>query len=378
MVGLVIVSHSAALAAGVAELARGMGGEVPIELAGGIDAPEPALGTDAVRVSEAIERADKGDGVLVLMDLGSAVLSAEMALDLLPAERSARVLLSEAPLAEGAVAAAVTAQLGASLEEVAAEARGALQAKVAHLGTSEAEAPVSAATDGGALTVRLAVRNPLGLHARPAARFVQTAGSFDADVTVTNATTGGGAASGRSLNALATLGVRQGHELIVAARGRQAEEALAALTALAERDFDEQEPAVAAPTPCRLRLPTRAPSPVSPVHLGRRWALPATFERPTLRSRPSRRLIPARSGRRSSVRSRACGRTSRRRVNPSLLARASTTPRSSTPTSSSSRTRRCSSRPGAPSSSSSRMRRRRGTRQPSRWRPATGGSTTSI
>src|SRR4029450_171812 len=149
MVGLVIVTHSATLAAGVAELARGMGGEGPIELAGGIGAPEPALGTDAVRVSEAIERADKGDGVLVLMDLGSAVLSAEMALDLLPAERSARVLLSEAPLAD-----------------VAAEARGALQAKVAHLGTSEAEAPVSAATDGGALTVRLAVRNPLGLHAR--------------------------------------------------------------------------------------------------------------------------------------------------------------------------------------------------------------------
>ena len=257
MVGLVIVSHSAALAAGVAELARGMGGEVPIELAGGIDAPEPALGTDAVRVSEAIERADKGDGVLVLMDLGSAVLSAEMALDLLPAERRARVLLTEAPLAEGAVAAAVTAKLGASLEEVAAEARGALQAKVAHLGTREAEAPVSAASDGGGLTVRLAVRNPLGLHARPAARFVQTAGSFDADVTVTNVTTGRGAASGRSLNALATLGARQGHELIVAARGRQAEEALAALTALAERDFDEEEPAVAAPTPLPAP-PTRA------------------------------------------------------------------------------------------------------------------------
>jgi phosphocarrier protein FPr len=147
------------------------------------------------------------------------------------------------------VAAAVTAKLGASLEEVAAEARGALRAKVAHLGTGEAKAPVSAASDEGGATVRLAVRNPLGLHARPAARFVQTAGSFDADVTVTNVTTSSGPASGRSLNALATLGVRQGHELIVAARGPQAEEALAALTALAERDFDEQEPAVAAPAP---------------------------------------------------------------------------------------------------------------------------------
>ena len=88
MVGLVIVSHSATLAEGVAELARGMGAEVPIELAGGIEAPEPALGTDAARVLEAIERADQGDGVVVLMDLGSAVLSAEMALDLLPPDRN--------------------------------------------------------------------------------------------------------------------------------------------------------------------------------------------------------------------------------------------------------------------------------------------------
>ena len=75
------------------------------------------------------------------------------------------MLLTEAPLAEGA--AAGHGQLGASLEEVAAEARGALQAKVAHLGTREAEAPVSAASGDGGATVRL-VRNPLGLHARPA------------------------------------------------------------------------------------------------------------------------------------------------------------------------------------------------------------------
>ena len=124
MVGIVIVSHSATLAAGVRELAAEMAGpDVRLELAGGIDAPEPALGTDAVRVAEAIARADSGDGVLVLMDLGSAVLSAETALDLLTAEQQGRVLLCEAPLVEGAVAAAVAARLGASLPEVAAEAR---------------------------------------------------------------------------------------------------------------------------------------------------------------------------------------------------------------------------------------------------------------
>jgi phosphoenolpyruvate-protein phosphotransferase/dihydroxyacetone kinase phosphotransfer subunit len=248
VVGLVIVSHSATLAEGVAELARGMGAEVPIELAGGVETPEPALGTDATRVVEAIERADQGDGVLVLMDLGSAVLSAEMALDFLPPERRERVVLCEAPLVEGAVAAAVTAKLGASLEDVAAEARGALAAKVTQLGAGEESALAAATSAEGARTVTLEVRSPLGLHARPAARFVQTAAGFDAEVVVTNVTTGRGPASGRSLNALATLGVRQGHELLVSASGPQAGEALAALAALAERDFDEQ-PAVAASAP---------------------------------------------------------------------------------------------------------------------------------
>jgi phosphoenolpyruvate-protein phosphotransferase/dihydroxyacetone kinase phosphotransfer subunit len=253
MVGIVIVSHSAKLAEGVAELARGMGAEVPIELAGGIDAPEPGLGTDAAQVLDAIERADQGDGVLVLMDLGSAVLSAEMALDLLPEERRERVTLSEAPLVEGAVAAAVTAKLGASLSDVAAEARGALEAKATHLGSGDPTAPVAAAGGNGSRTITLTVRNPLGLHARPAARFVQTAGAFDADVAVTNVTTGRGAASGRSLNAIATLGVRQGHEIAVAASGPQAGEALSALEALAARDFDEEAagplPAPAPPSP---------------------------------------------------------------------------------------------------------------------------------
>jgi phosphoenolpyruvate-protein phosphotransferase/dihydroxyacetone kinase phosphotransfer subunit len=249
VVGLVLVSHSATLAEGVAELARGMGAEVPIELAGGIEAPAPALGTDVARVVEAIERADQGDGVLVLMDLGSAVLSAEMALDLLPPEWRERVLLSEAPLVEGAVAAAVTAKLGASLEDVAAEARGALEAKATHLGSGEPSAPVATVTGVGSRTITLPVRNPLGLHARPAARFVQTVGDFDADVTVRNVTMGRGPASARSLNAIATLGVRQGHEIAVAASGPQAGEVLAALEALAERDFDEEPAAVQAPPP---------------------------------------------------------------------------------------------------------------------------------
>jgi phosphoenolpyruvate-protein phosphotransferase/dihydroxyacetone kinase phosphotransfer subunit len=255
VVGIVVVSHSHRLAEGVAELAREMGGaDVALETAGGLAIEGHPMGTDAVLVMEAIERAWSEEGVLVLMDLGSAVLSTEMALDLLPEERRAKILLCEAPLVEGAVAAAVAAKLGRPLAEVADEARGGLAGKAAHLGTGVAP-PMPATVvpesrrDGPAHTLVIAVGNPHGLHARPAARFVQTAASFDADVTVTNRTTGSGPVGARSLNAVATLGVLEGHEIEVIARGPEADHAIAAIRALADRSFDEEPDQALKPAP---------------------------------------------------------------------------------------------------------------------------------
>lgn len=261
MVGLVLVSHSRKLAEGAAELAREMGGpEVRIETAGGLEAPE-AVGTDAVLVLGAIERAWSEDGVLVLMDLGSAILSAEMALEMLPEERRARVRLCAAPFVEGAVAAAVTAKLGAPLERVAAEATGGLEPKLAHLG-ARPPSPAEGAEvfdRGAARSLRLVVRNPHGLHARPAARFVQTASAFDADVRVANLSAGRGWVTARSLNAVATLGVGKGDEIEVLAAGPEAERALAAVRELAERGFDEEpEPEIAAPRPVAPAAPAGA------------------------------------------------------------------------------------------------------------------------
>ncbi len=116
-VGLVIVSHSTQLAAGVAELAGQMTqGKTPITPAGG--AVDNILGTSADKILAAIQAVDGPDGVLVLLDLGSAVLAAEMALEFLDSQQQQRVLLSFAPLVEGAVAAAVEASLGHSLAEV--------------------------------------------------------------------------------------------------------------------------------------------------------------------------------------------------------------------------------------------------------------------
>lgn len=238
MVGLVIVSHSARLAEGVVELARGMGGpDIALVAAGGLDLPGRPLGTDPMLVLQAIDAAYSDDGVVVLMDLGSAVLSAEMARDLLPPERCGRVILCEGPLVEGAVAAAVQARLGSPLDQVLAVARGALAAKSAQLGQS-----VSAAAPHEPHELRLIVHNRTGLHARPAAQFVQTAARYEAaKISVRNLTTNRGPVNAKSITSVLTLAVRQGHEIQLSASGADAEAALNALAALARENFGDAE-----------------------------------------------------------------------------------------------------------------------------------------
>jgi PTS hybrid protein len=132
LVGLVIVSHSSLIADGLqAMVAQVAGDDVPVATAGGTD--DGRLGTSAPRISAAIRSTlDAGvDGALILLDLGSAALSLEIALEELePAERS-RLRVSEAPLVEGAILAAVQASVGATLDEVAqAAAEAATMAKM--------------------------------------------------------------------------------------------------------------------------------------------------------------------------------------------------------------------------------------------------------
>jgi dihydroxyacetone kinase phosphotransfer subunit len=247
LVGIVIVSHSARLAQGVEELARGMSGpEVKIKSVGGLNLPEQPLGTDPLLILAAIEEVYSEDGVVVLMDIGSALLSAEMALEMLPPAHRSRVKLSDAPLVEGAVSAAVQARLGNPLDQVVAECRRAMEAKTAQLGLP---APLHGETGPGRasreaapfIELRLIVKNPVGLHARPAARFVQTVGRFvHAEVQVTNLTAGRGPVDAKSLTRVLTLGVAQNHTILVTASGAEAQAAAAAIQALADSDFGDQ------------------------------------------------------------------------------------------------------------------------------------------
>ncbi|MFE3581603.1 PTS-dependent dihydroxyacetone kinase phosphotransferase subunit DhaM [Streptomyces vinaceus] len=124
VVGIVLVSHSAAVAESVAQLARGLaaGGPVAAVAAAG-GTPDGGLGTDADRIAAAAREVDAGAGVALLADLGSAVLTIKALLveDELPPD--ARLL--DAPFLEGAVAAVVAASAGAPLDAVAAAAEEA-------------------------------------------------------------------------------------------------------------------------------------------------------------------------------------------------------------------------------------------------------------
>ena len=124
--GLVLISHSEKLVEGLREMvAQVAGDDVPVATAGGTE--DGRLGTSAPNITAAIrDTLDAGvDDALVLLDLGSAALSLELALEELDETDRARVRISEAPLVEGAILAAVQASIGASIDEVAAAAEGA-------------------------------------------------------------------------------------------------------------------------------------------------------------------------------------------------------------------------------------------------------------
>jgi phosphoenolpyruvate---glycerone phosphotransferase subunit DhaM len=122
VVGIVVVSHSSDLAEGLAALAAQMAGpDVRIEAAGGL--PDGGLGTDEDRVRAAIKAADQGSGVVILGDLGSAILTVRHVLERHNGNGSVRLV--DAPIVEGAVAAAVTASANMPLDDVARSAEDA-------------------------------------------------------------------------------------------------------------------------------------------------------------------------------------------------------------------------------------------------------------
>ncbi len=243
MIGFVVVSHSRPLAEAAVALATQMVAESPppIEVAAG--SADGGFGTDAAAIAASIDRLDASEDVVVLMDLGSAVLSAEMALEFV--EQPDRVHLSSAPFVEGLVAAVVLAATGADWASIQAELGAAYAQKARHLEAGSVESapappPVPEPASGGdEASFEAVIVNPSGLHARPAATFVKTAAKFDALVEIENVDQGSGPVSAASLLALIALGIGRGARVRVRARGREAQPAIDALRALVEDGFGE-------------------------------------------------------------------------------------------------------------------------------------------
>jgi PTS hybrid protein len=224
LVGLVIVSHSAKLAAGVVELAGQMAPGVALVAAGGM--PDGRLGTDFDAVSAAIADADRGAGVVLLFDLGSARMTADLAVETM--DDPSMTVVAEAPLVEGAVAAAVAAAGGADLMAVVAAAIDA--------GSNDEQTDEQTAPDpDDAQQADVVLTNEVGLHARPAAVLARAMAALDAAVTIR---LGDKEADARSVLALLGLAARKGDTLQVSATGDQATEALDRVARLAAHDFE--------------------------------------------------------------------------------------------------------------------------------------------
>ena len=272
MVNLVIVSHSAQLGEGVGALARQMlmGYGCKLAIAAGIDDPENPIGTDPIKVMEAIESVADTDHVLVMMDIGSALLSAETALELLDPDIAAKVRLCAAPLVEGTLAATVSAAAGADIDQVILDAMHALDAKCEQLGLPSPSAAKSASAelspDTDARSIAIVVKNPNGIHVRPASRLVSTLSGFNADMWLEK---NGKCVVPDSLNQIALLQVRCNDTLRLIAKGEQAEDALAAFKQLAAENFGEslapmQAKNVATQVPSRVTGTVFCYTPFSP------------------------------------------------------------------------------------------------------------------
>lgn len=238
-VGVLVVSHSAAVAQGTVDIARQMAGDVHLVAAGGTD--DGGIGTSFEAITAGIEELADADAVVVLCDLGSAYLTTDTALDFLDDDLRARVHVSDAPLVEGTVAAAVAAQTGGDVAAVLAAAASA--AGVAPDAGTSADAPSvqpggpatvdgTGPADGTGASTTVELVNESGLHARPAAEFVKTAARHDATVRVNGV-------DAKSLLAIMALALPKGATVSIEATGPEAEDAVDALAALVRSGFGE-------------------------------------------------------------------------------------------------------------------------------------------
>ena len=222
-VGVMIVSHSLAVASGTAEMVRQIGGDnIPISFAGGN--ADGGLGTDVEVILKGLQEIWTEAGIVVLYDLGSAEMSSEAAIEMLPEYQQKRIKICEAPLVEGAILAGVESCGGGHLEQVTSVA------EKKQVGIDKISDSIE--------SHRVTIAHPIGLHARPAVKFTQLAKSFEAYVQVKleEQTVW---VDAKSIVRVMGLKARHGKVLNLRATGCDAAEAVKKLIVLVDTNFGE-------------------------------------------------------------------------------------------------------------------------------------------
>lgn len=237
-VALVLVSHSARLAAGVAELAKQMAPDVPILPCGGTE--NGTLGTSFDLVDAEIERAREaslGRGVAVLTDLGSATMTVESVIEFMAEDDE--VFFADGPFVEGAVAAAACSQQGGSVIEVVDSVGQAgimwmpAPGVDAAYGAFDSSGPnAGPSAEGSEYRRSVVIADQSGLHARPAARLARLASQFDASIKIDGA-------NASSVIELMSLGKSQWDTVEVVAMGPDAEKAMHEVSEAIASGFDQ-------------------------------------------------------------------------------------------------------------------------------------------
>ncbi|RRD46422.1 dihydroxyacetone kinase phosphoryl donor subunit DhaM [Tessaracoccus sp. OH4464_COT-324] len=225
-VGIVVVSHSRALAEAAVELADIMVQDSRPKVAIAAGLSDGRFGTDATEIMSAVESVNGPEGVVLFVDMGSAVMNAEAALELLGVS-SEKIRILAAPFVEGITAGMVRAAMGGSVDAVAAAAEGVLDAKLVALGRTSLASSDAPAEDQESVEAEVVLVNEVGLHARPATRLAQLASKFDGELDVYFEDDD--PADGMSAMSLMALGARKGSRLKLVASGTEAQQLLDAV-----------------------------------------------------------------------------------------------------------------------------------------------------
>lgn len=240
MIGIVLVSHSLALAQSTMELALEMiqGQPPPIRIAAGADG---GFGTEATAIAQAIDDLAETQGVVVMTDLGSAQLSTTLAMDLRTTNHP--VLISIGPFIEGTMAAVIGARSGRTLTEVAYEADNALAAK-STVGSGAAADVASSNMPRGTevASSQEVLINQFGIHTRTASALVQLAAEYRSEIWLSNTTSGRGPANASSLIELLSLGAQNNDQILIKAQGIDASQAVQAIQNLVRQGFGQLSP----------------------------------------------------------------------------------------------------------------------------------------